>query len=615
VTDSQPNSEPIHDPSAVTIPSPADDQSAQLLSAAGESPITDEPSPTLPNKVARKERDYFYKLLFEKNQMAIAIVDIAHDTIVEVNDSLCSLLRYRREDFFETKFSEFVADEESKTQFRSMFAKLADGETTQFSIENRFRTREGHILDSITNVDLLSFTENESNRAVLMIQDFTDRLQQESNAARLANYDSLTNLPNRRLFGSELERQLDFAKTEDQTLGVMFLDLDGFKEINDTLGHEAGDELLIQVASRLRKTLRKGDFIARLGGDEFAVINTNSSRFNTAETAQRLVEAIADPICVAGFPVTCSVSIGIASFPEDGEDGDKLLKLADFAMYEAKRNNKGFSCFRSEDSERIQTRFTLRKDLARAIELDSREIQLFFQPRINMETGTIMAVEALTRWNHPELGFVTPDEFFPIAEETTLIHSLGNLVLHRVCQQVRKWRDQDLNLPVAFNMSAKEMERPDILAQIEKTIKYYGVKGSWLEIEVTETASMKDISRSVAFMSRLKALGLQIAIDDFGTGYSSLTYLKKLPADAIKIDQSFIELLVEDVDFFSPDADIVRAIVTLAESFHMSTIAEGIETEKQYQFLRSLGCDFAQGYYFNPPMPVDELQKIIDSAG
>ncbi len=548
-----------------------------------------------------------FQSLFERNQMAIAIVSSADLRVLKANDSFVKLLEIDDEALNELELKPYLVTGDHKTKFLESVEKIRASEEKSFTLEHRYQTKRGRILDAVTNGDGL-----DGDRIVIVVQDITDRIQQEIEATQLANYDELTKLPNRRMFTSELERQLEIALNEDSSsLGVMFLDLDGFKEINDTLGHEAGDELLIEVAKRLRKALRKGDFISRFAGDEFAVINCNSNSFNTAETAQRLIDAIAQPITISGFPVTCSVSIGLSAFPEDGNNGPELLRRADIAMYEAKRNRKGFSCFSAEDNKRIRDRVLLRNDLERALEEDSDEIQVYYQPRVNLSDNSIQVVEALARWRHPERGFVSPELFISIAEETTLIHSFGKCILDKVCRQLKSWHERGIELRVAFNLAAKELERFDIYQQIEAALNKYEVRGKWLEIEITETASMKDINRSVRFMSKLKTLGVHLAIDDFGTGYSSLTALKQLPADTIKIDQEFIQLLIEEVDFCSPDADIVRAIVTLADSFHMSTVAEGVETQAQAEFLAQLGCEFAQGYYYNPPMPPANLELLL----
>ena len=426
-----------------------------------------------------------------------------------------------------------------------------------------------------------------------------------------ANVDPLTNLPNRRAFDRELEKQLQLATAQQAPLSLMFLDLDGFKEINDSLGHEAGDELLIEVAQRLQKTLRKGDLIARLGGDEFAVININCDRYNAAETAERIIQAIRQPVRACGFPVTCSVSIGLAAFPDDGKSGQELLKHADVAMYQAKRNKSGFSCFRSEDYDRIRERFELRRELELLIANDSSKLELHYQPRVDLRNGSIITVEALARWNDPRRGYISPDVFIPIAQETTLIHKLGKLMLRRVCQQLLRWRSRNFNLRVAFNLADKEFEREDIVEQIAAILSNYDLPADLLEIEITENAAMRDIDRSVELLAHLKSLGVHVAVDDFGTGFTSLTCMKKLPADLIKIDKSFLLPLVDREAMDSPDADIVRAIVTLADSFHMGTVAEGVETESQFSFLRSLGCDFAQGYFFNMPMPPDDIERLL----
>jgi diguanylate cyclase (GGDEF)-like protein len=420
-----------------------------------------------------------------------------------------------------------------------------------------------------------------------------------------ALYDQLTGLPNRTLFRDRVEQAMLAARRDGGSATVMFLDIDHFKAINDTLGHEAGDVLLQQLGARLREEMRSSETLARLGGDEFGILCPASAQ-EAAQLADRLHGALHTAFMVHDFPLEVAPSIGIATYPEHGEDVDTLLSHADVAMYLAKEARAGTAIYDAELDLNDEARLALAGELRRAIA--GNELVLHFQPKAELETGGIVGVEALVRWQHPERGFIPPNDFVPIAERTGLIKPLSRHVIVTALRQCSAWRAAGIDLHVAVNLTIPDLldlELPDF---IETQLRENGVRPDQLELEITESTILADPFRVRQVLTRLNEMGLRLAIDDFGTGYSSLAYLRRLPVQAIKIDRSFVMDMCDNAN----DATIVRSTIDLGKNLGLDVVAEGVETQEAWDALRVQGCTLAQGYFIGRPMPADELAALLE---
>jgi diguanylate cyclase (GGDEF)-like protein len=428
-----------------------------------------------------------------------------------------------------------------------------------------------------------------------------------STIQQMATHDTLTALPNRALFGETLTRAVAQAARGRRNLALFFLDLDRFKNINDTLGHGVGDRVLREAAQRLQATVRAGDMVARLGGDEFVLlVNDYDAHASLAETATRVLAAFAPTLTVDGTELGLAASIGICVYPEDGDDAQTLVSNADVAMYRAKEQGRNRFCFYSADMNHLsQERLSLEVGLRHA--LARNEIEVFYQPKIAFGHGRVTGVEALIRWRHADLGLISPDRFVPLAEETGDIIAIGYWTMRQVCERARRWQSQGMSLTVAVNLCASQFHDPALLATLAGILKATGVSPETLEIEITETMVMKDVERAVAVMENLRRMGVGLAIDDFGTGHSSLGYLKRFPINQLKVDRSF----VRDLPHNSDDVAITRAVIAMAHSLEMTVVAEGVEHQSQFDLLRAEGCDEFQGYYCRPAMPEAELMQFL----
>ena len=438
--------------------------------------------------------------------------------------------------------------------------------------------------------------------------DISERRLHAERMAHQANHDALTGLPNRCLLNDRITRAVALARRTDHHVAVLFLDLDGFKFINDSFGHSFGDGLLCSVAARLRGLVRDSDSVARLGGDEFVILLPNLIDADAAaHVASKVLDTLAMPIFQDGRSVHLSASLGISVYPQDGDTCGSLLQHADVAMYRAKaKGRNGFQSYSKEMGIQVQQRTELEGALRFALERN--ELELHYQPQVDREGGRIVGVEALVRWRHPELGIVSPARFIPLAEETGLILPIGEWVLRTACAQAKAWHDAGFsNLTVAVNMSAKQFQQQDVPSLVRDVLRATGFPARCLELELTESALMHDADTTVETMRRIKGLGVRLALDDFGTGYSSLSYLKRFPIDVLKIDQSFTFEVTSD----DGAASITRAIVAMARSLHMTTVAEGVETSAQLEFLAEIGCDVMQGYHISHPLPVDQITALL----
>lgn len=456
------------------------------------------------------------------------------------------------------------------------------------------------------------FNGDGSRKGLVVIgRDISERKTTAARIHHLAHHDSLTTLPNRMLFQERITDALAQARRSGFMMALLLLDLDKFKEVNDTLGHHVGDLLLRAVAKRLGHCVRETDTVARLGGDEFAVLLTNLADVDGASTvAETIIRSIAEPFGLDDNEVVSGISVGITIFPDDGQDAQELLKNADLALYRSKNAGRGrYHFYVAEMDHEVQNRKAIERDLRHALTTD--QLILFYQPLVDLGTGAILGAEALIRWFHPERGPIPPSVFIPVAERSELIFRLGRWVLQRACSQIQAWNRQGLpSLQISVNLSPVQFRHPDLLDTIRVIIEQTGIDPAQLQLEITETIAMTNFDYSVQILREMRKMGLTIAIDDFGTGYSSLNYLRHFPVDKLKIDRSF----VVDFDLHPGNDAIVRAIVNLGHGIGAKVNVEGIETHAQLAFMRGLACDECQGFYFSQALPADDYAHLITQS-
>ena len=424
---------------------------------------------------------------------------------------------------------------------------------------------------------------------------------------KMATNDTLTGLPNRAFFNEALAHAIAQSERHGRPLALFFLDLDRFKNINDTLGHGVGDRVLQEAAQRLRNAVRSSDLIARLGGDEFVLlVEEYRDTAHLAEIAIKVLKAFETSFIVDGQELALSASVGVCAYPQDAADAQALLACADIAMYRAKEEGRNRHCFYSAELNQITgERLSLEAALRHA--LDRGEIEVFYQPKIGFGSGRVTGVEALIRWRHPQLGLLLPDKFIQIAEETGAIVPIGYWTIKRVCERARRWQEQGMPLSVAVNLSAVQFHDPELVSRLAEILKQTGAQAHMVELEITESMVMKDPDGAVKVMQAIRAMGVRLSIDDFGTGHSSLGYLKHFPVNQLKVDRSFVRDLPHNGD----DVAITRAVIAMAHSLRMSVVAEGVEHRHQFELLRNEGCDEFQGYYCRPPLDEAELMRFL----
>jgi diguanylate cyclase (GGDEF)-like protein/PAS domain S-box-containing protein len=549
------------------------------------------------SEAALRDSESRYRLMAENSTDVISRSD-ANGKVLYASDATRQLLGYEPSEVVGRSIYSFVIDEDRDEVSRASRA-LADGTTRSFAY-HAIRKDGSNVWFETTSRAILDPESGEVTEIVSVSRDISERRRAEEQIEYQAYHDALTGLPNRLLFRDRLTVALAHAKRLKQPVAVMFLDLDGFKLVNDTLGHSLGDELLKAIASRLRAVLREEDSIARMGGDEFTVLLGDLTRpDDAAKIAQKLLDTIAQPIRVEGHELFVTTSIGIALFPNDGETAEALLKNADHAMYRAKDvgRNSYQLCTPAMNSRALE-RLSLENAMRRALERG--EFVLHYQPQINLATNEIDGMEALMRWNHPTQGLVQPATFIPIAEETRLIVPMGEWALREACRQAKEWQKTKYpTLRMAVNLSPRQFQHGDLRTVIASALEESGLSPSSLELEITESTAMQNTERTVATLRALREMGVRIAIDDFGTGHSSLNYLRSFPLDTVKIDQAFIH----EIESSPSDRAIVSAIIAMAHGLNLRVTAEGVETEEQLKFLRESGCEEVQGYLFGRPAP------------
>jgi diguanylate cyclase (GGDEF)-like protein/PAS domain S-box-containing protein len=545
------------------------------------------------------------------NKAADAILTIGGDGVVlSANAAAGRLFGYAAERMTSLHLERLIpvgVGEADGLDAAGLLRMIACGVTHEYELAGwRHDGSEFPLAMSVSEVEL-----PDEHLFVVILHDLTEQQMAQERIHRLAHNDTLTGLANRLSLNLRLEQLLAQTRRVNGTAAVLFIDLDHFKKINDTHGHQTGDLLLIAVSQRLQELLREVDTIARLGGDEFIVVTSGSVTPDEASNiAVRIVDALTAPYHLQGKTVHSGASVGVAMFPSDGEDGSTLMRHADTAMYAAKSQGRGnFQFFSAEMNSATHERLLLENRLWQALEQE--EFELYLQPQIELSTQRIIGAEALLRWHHPELGMVGPDRFIPIAEESGLILPLGDWVLQRACALLASWRAPGLaHLRLAVNLSARQCHGPGLLPHLDRLLDSQGIDPALLELEITESAAMQDPERSRALLIELRSRGIKVAIDDFGTGYSSLSYLKLFEIDRIKIDRGF----VKDIESDPNDAVIVAATIALAHSLGLGVVAEGVETVAQRDFLRAKHCDEAQGYLFARPMPAAQFEAMVRGA-
>jgi diguanylate cyclase (GGDEF)-like protein/PAS domain S-box-containing protein len=568
-----------------------------------------------------EQSERLHRFLVESSPDLIYTLD--HEgRFIFVNGRVESMLGYARDELIGSLYSLIVHEEDLEQAVYAFTERRGDDRATS-NIEvrlkckdNRYRRFESRsivaMLSAIGMYDSPNNGQAEQARRFIgtygVARDVTERKLAEETISFQALHDHLTHLPNRRLFKDRLELAMAQTLRKGGVIGIMFIDLDRFKLVNDTYGHSEGDELLKNVSHRLSSCVRTSDTLARQGGDEFTVLLPDLAHAEDATLiAAKILEAFTIPFNVAGQEFRASASIGISLFPRDGDSADLLLKHADIAMYKVKANGKNsFAYFTGEMNSGYHERLSLENELHQAIQ--NAEFELHYQPQVNVATNTITAVEALIRWRHPLHGLLSPDSFIDMAEELGLISAITDWVLEEACQQLVRWRAMGMNeLRIAVNVSPQEFNNDDVVERIVSRLNKYQLPEDVLDVEITENLLMRDDSGVIDKLRRLRERGIRIAIDDFGTRYSSLNYLRRFPVNTIKIDKSFIR----DLDEQHGSMPIVHAIIGIARGFKLHLLAEGIETECQLRALQELGCDDMQGFFFSKPLPADAVEQVL----
>lgn len=553
-------------------------------------------------EAALRQSEAHFRALVEQASDSFFVHD-AHGRLLNVNQRACDALGYTREELLAMRLFDIDLDI-TPERLEPLLGTVWAG--TPAAIESRHQARDGTIFP--VELRIGSIDMNGQRHLPSLVRDVTERKQLRDHIQYLAYHDPVTGLPNRVMFNRVLEHALQRAASNRSGLAVLFIDLDRFKNINDTLGHHAGDRLLQEIARRLQGVLQGQELVARLGGDEFVVLLDREKEASRANhVARHILDTVVREYRLEGQPVHVTASIGISLYPDDGTDAFSLMKHADVAMYRAKAAGKNtFQFYAAHGDSYPAGRLALESDLRRGIARD--ELVLHYQPKVDTVSGHICGVEVLVRWQHPELGLLQPKDFIGLAEESGLIVPLTRWVLQQACRQNAGWRAAGLpDIRMAVNLSAREFEAAHLHAELVEVLRETAMPPSLLELEITESMMMQNAAQGVETLARLKVLGIHVALDDFGVGYSSLSHLKHLPVDVLKIDRSFLIGVPGAV----AEEAIAKAIVAMAKSLGMQVVAEGVETAEQLAFLRAHGCDEAQGFYFSPPLPAEEFVALL----
>lgn len=534
-------------------------------------------------------------------------VEATGPRVAFVNDGFCSLYGCARDEVIGQTPMAFRIVERHEAIVADMLDHIFDREP--FEAEATARKKDGTEFE--LDIQLVPVEENgEITHWVAFFRDITESKSQVGRLRHQAMHDPLTGLPNRLLLLDQFEKAIDNARERNSTVALLLMDLDRFKEVNDTFGHQFGDALLKQIAARLQNQIRVNDTVARLGGDEFAIVvpAPQDSEY-VANTARRIISSLESPFVVDGQVLEVGASIGIAAYPTHGADVRTLLRRADVAMYAAKEAQSGFSFHREEYEQRTPDELGLVVEMRQAIEHD--EFELYYQPKLHLRTGLMTRAEVLIRWNHPTRGLLPPGAFIPVAERTGIIRNMTDWVFDHALEQCRHWHDNGAPVHLAINVSAKSLQDPALPAKVHSLLEKWKIDSRFLKIEITESSIMADPAHALSILSTLQSLGIRLSIDDFGTGYSSLIHLRQLPVDEIKVDKSF----VMGMTTADADAAIVRTVIDLAHNLGKQVCAEGVEDAETWWRLRDLGCDLAQGYYISKPIPSETFMDWLIETG
>jgi diguanylate cyclase (GGDEF)-like protein/PAS domain S-box-containing protein len=551
------------------------------------------------------------KLTFQKHALdehAIVSIADAAGYITYVNDKFCAISGYDREELLGNNHKIVKSDEHPEEFFVDMWKTISSGHTWHGEIKNTNKT--GNVYWVKTTIVPTLDDKGKPFQYVGILTEITTDKNNEEKLKRIAHYDVLTNLPNRILLADRLNHAMVQCQRRNQSLAVAYMDLDGFKIVNDTHGHDVGDKLLVELSRRMKEALREGDTLARIGGDEFIVVMVDLVKIeDSVSVLERLLKATAEPVIVGETVMQVSVSIGATLYPQDGADADQLIRHADEAMYVAKHSGK--NCYHLFDTAQDSAIKILQQSIGDVRSaLGRREFVLHYQPKVNMHTSEVIGVEALIRWQYPDRGLVPPSEFLPVIEGQTISLELGEWVIDTALIQISQWRSMGLHLPISVNISAYQLQQSNFTTRLTALLAAHpDVDPHYLELEILETSELSDISQVLDTMNACHELGVRFALDDFGTGYSSLTHIKRLPAYLIKIDQSFVRDMLEDID----DLAIVESVIGLAKTFKCEVIAEGVETIAHGLALLDLGCELAQGYGIARPMPADDIPEWVSN--
>jgi len=529
---------------------------------------------------------------------------------LNVNPSMCGKLGYTELELLNKPIGDITHPDDVRAVVTNM-KKLLNGKASSYQIEQRYLHKYGHSVWVLLNASLVPNSQVEPARFVFQVQDITERKLAEEKLVHDVFHDALTGLPNRALFLDRLTVAIERARRRPGEFAVLFLDLDGFKEINDNLGHMVGDQLLIEIARRLRACLRMTDTIARLGGDEFTIILEDlEDQKETIRIVERLQQELAQPIKLGNSQASVTASIGIASGISNYARPEEVVRDADSAMYQAKAAGKArYEVFDGRGHSASLSH--MQNDLSNAV--DRRQLLLFYQPIVTLQDGRLIGFEALVRWKHPQRGIIFPVDFIHMAEGTGAINHIARWVLREACHQLRQWHEQypfHRYITMSVNLSAKQFMRPDLIDEILAALQEASLAPGMLKLEITESVLMDNIETSAGMLQQLRALGVELSIDDFGTGYSSLSYLHRLPINNLKIDQSFVNRIVKNDE----NTEIIRSIVALAQRLGMTVVAEGVETLQQLAELRLLNCDAGQGYLFSKPVGAKAAGNLMAST-